>query len=294
MRRSEWLVAVARRWPGPWRVGLWLMARHRWRLPARYEWVRDALEHAIGPRGGYATWVPEVELYAPRFVVPATRMWEPVTSARFLGALATARRVVDVGAHIGLYTIAAARRLPPDGHVYAIEPDPVSVLLLRRNIRAHRLRNVTVHPWAAGAKPGPRTLYLTEHPTLAGMLSGFYVQPDATATHPVQIAVERLDDHIAAPVDLVKIDVEGAELEALEGMEGLLRESPRVQVCIEYNPDVWRRAGYDREALLPFLRACGLTRTTILDEDGGVAFPVEAVTTWPERAWWNLWTEKPA
>jgi FkbM family methyltransferase len=174
--------------------------------------------------------------------------------ARLLAALAPPGGVaVDAGAHIGYLTLELARAVGVDGRVYALEPDPAAAAALRSNLRRNRLGDrVIVVEQALGAEPGTAVLHLAgggEASSLAE-LPGFHARLD--------VRVTPLDELVGdAAVDLVKLDVEGAELEALRGMTRLLRRRPDVALVVECNPGRLTSLGTSAEELLAFLREEG-------------------------------------
>jgi FkbM family methyltransferase len=136
--------------------------------------------------------------------------------------------VVDVGAHRGLYTLWFATRVGGRGEVHAFEPNPLFHARLSA-IGAH-LPQVKFHPTALSSRHTTRALFV---PHLAGKpvpslgrlsLEGQF----ATVNHDsVAVSAERLDDiSFSKPPSLLKIDVEGHELEVLRGAERLLRQTP--------------------------------------------------------------------
>lgn len=135
----------------------------------------------------------------------------------------------DVGANVGFMTVIAARLVEGSGRVYAFEPVIENAVLLRQNVRRNRFRNVRVCATAVSKVSGSDRLMLAEY-SGGSALSIAELPPDAIGERPVQTA--SIDDLIASgfvPPSLVKIDVEGAELEVLEGMsETLKRHRPDV------------------------------------------------------------------
>jgi FkbM family methyltransferase len=121
---------------------------------------------------------------------------------------------LDVGAHVGHWTV---RLAPQARKVIAIEANPDTAGVLRINIAMNKLRNVAVHNVAAWDNDTNLALF-----NFAGVArsGGVRVREDPAGTIPGC----RLDTLLAAEqaVDLVKLDVEGADLHALEGMRGLL------------------------------------------------------------------------
>jgi FkbM family methyltransferase len=137
--------------------------------------------------------------------------------------------VVDVGANVGLFTLRMAWLTGPSGWVLALEPNPRVRALLEDNVAMNYATPwVTVSPTAAAASAEVRTLHLAER--FQGN-SSLVLQNDKYRRHfrvdtfeQVEVTTAPLDDVV--PLDrqlrLVKIDVEGAEAEVLEGMQSLI------------------------------------------------------------------------
>ncbi len=160
--------------------------------------------------------------------------------------------VVEVGANIGLHTLALSQAAPR-GHVYAFEPATRTVGHLRQNVDANQARNVTVVQSAVGDVSGTIELYVNREfaagslvvqrasPVLRAHLetaaSAHGPQPDDPTTTPwgefETVPVVRLDDFTRgmARVDLVKIDTEGHDMQVLSGAaEMLARLRPAVMM----------------------------------------------------------------
>jgi FkbM family methyltransferase len=165
--------------------------------------------------------------------------WEPENAAFLAEHLGPGQVALDVGAHVGHFTILAAARVGGSGRVLAFEPAPSNLERLRRNLALNDLgRPVEVLPVALSARRGTASFFDdggtdgTEFSMVAPRQEGSGRAFDA--------AVETIDDVCAARqierVDLVKIDVEGAEAEVLRGGERVLAASPRVTLLIELHP----------------------------------------------------------
>jgi FkbM family methyltransferase len=157
-----------------------------------------------------------------RVVYPLTewRHGHQEPELRQLAELAPLGRVsVDVGAWMGPWTRALARR---SSHVHAFEPQPGLAAFLRRVAAP----NVTVHEAAVGTAKGAATLVTDDRPgrdALARLGQDTVEGIDPAHRIERQVEVVALDDLALEDVGFVKIDVEGHELEALAGAEGLLR-----------------------------------------------------------------------
>jgi FkbM family methyltransferase len=146
---------------------------------------------------------------------------------------------LDVGANIGVLTIVLAR-LCRDGSVYAFEPGTSSYEYLARNVVAAGATNVTTEPLALSDVTGTLTLHMNAtHP--GGAHLGV---PDAHEKTHETVRVSRLDDWVKEQgldrIDVVKLDIEGAELLALDGATDVL-ERLRPTLVVECNPVALRR-----------------------------------------------------
>lgn len=145
---------------------------------------------------------------------------------------------VDIGANIGFYTLVAAHRLRGGrgGRVIAFEPNPTTLPRLRRNLALNDAAHVEVNAVALGDEDGVLPLYMPAD-ACHGETS---LRPQGWAGETVvfDVPVRRLDDVLPADlarIDLLKIDVEGAELLAFRGGEAALR-TYRPTVLMEINP----------------------------------------------------------
>lgn len=171
-------------------------------------------------------------------------------------AIPTGGTVVDVGANVGYNTVYASRRAGPHGRVVAFEPAADNARVLRENIVINALDNVEVHEVAVGRTRETRDLFLRGE--TSGVNSLFAQSVYATVTGVEKVRVVPLDDVVTGSADVVKIDVEGAELDVLGGMNRLLRH-PGIQLIVEWHPRLQEAAGYTAGALPRFLLDRGFT-----------------------------------
>lgn len=166
----------------------------------------------------------------------------------------------DCGANIGYFTLLAARLVGPAGRVDAFEPDPVNRARLEShiadNLRAGHDAPVRVHPVALASQPGTVTLFRAAGSDANhGMSSLFRDAAAGTAetSSSHQVPTARLDQLLAAPPDVVKIDIEGAEFDAIKGMAGILAGDRPPAMIIEHNPPSARAAGHTPADLFELL-----------------------------------------
>lgn len=155
--------------------------------------------------------------------------------------------IYDIGANIGIHSLILACE-HPDCQVHAFEPETLNFWKLLRNIELNKLKNITAHPIAAGAKREIR--YLSLQGYLSGLGQHSLQKTVSSLTTPVE--VWGLDSYIRKQKiprpDLVKIDVEGFELQVLKGMTHQLK-TKRPQFIIEVH-----EALTDRSKVESFLK----------------------------------------
>jgi FkbM family methyltransferase len=188
--------------------------------------------------------------YEPHVVAALSRLVQP-------GMVAC-----DIGSHLGYLTLVLARLVGPSGRVYAFEPLRRHVKLLRRTLARNRLAQVTVVAQAVGERTGLATLEEWPNDAMNRIAGGTAVWKGKT----VQVPMTTLDDWAARMgglerLDLIKLDVEGQELAALQGTAGLLRRCRTRIVCeihrrddVPYQPEevvAWLQAAQYDVTLIP-------------------------------------------
>jgi FkbM family methyltransferase len=147
--------------------------------------------------------------------------------------------VVDIGAHIGRYTIISSKRIGPNGKVVAIEADPSNFEMLNRNVNLNKLTNVTSLNYAVYSNQTKLKLYLP------GKQSGFTIYNTIMVNRGkhqgkfIEVNGNTLDNLLEqnkinfANINWIKIDVEGAEFEVLKGAQNVLSKSNDIAILIE-------------------------------------------------------------
>jgi FkbM family methyltransferase len=206
----------------------------------------------------------------------ATRGWEPELHAAVAPTIASGMAVLDVGAHVGLFTLTAALRVGPTGRVVAFEPSPQTLVSLRRHISLNGFDDrVEVVPAAVGDAEGEIPFFVhaeTQSASIArASLAELRPGDGAMAATEIRVPVVTLDgfcaQHGVGP-DRVKIDVEGAELRVLRGALELLHASADF-VC-EIHPAQLEAAGDSEEELIAFVEAQGRTLVKIDEREDGI------------------------
>jgi FkbM family methyltransferase len=195
--------------------------------------------------------------------------WEQLNVSLFREAIRPGMVVADVGAHIGYFALTAAKIVGPYGRVWAFEPNPDSLRYLRRSAERNGLvERVTALPIAVSDATGTAEFHLAPGNRMS---SGLFVKHDFERT--VRVETGCLDDLVRGAVDVMKMDVEGAEVRALRGMPRILRQLSTL--CIECNPPFLRSSGSSADELLELLDDAGL-KVQAIDERKRRLRPVEA------------------
>jgi FkbM family methyltransferase len=192
-----------------------------------------------------------------------------------LEALPPGGTMLDGGAYLGWVSLQAARAVGPGGRVVAVEPHPATAELLRRNVAANGCDGVVeVYRCALGAAPGRAAFHLSG----AGDTSSLHARVGDVET--VEVDVRAGDDLIGdAHVDVIKLDLEGGELDALRGLERTIaRSRDGLTLFCECNPALLAAAGASADSLVGWLHDAGL-QVGWVDEGAGTVVP------WGARAW---------
>lgn len=200
------------------------------------------------------------------------KSYEPDIYLPYAASIHEGMTVLDVGAHVGFFALAAAKRVGPLGKVVAFEPSPSTLRVLRHHVRLNRWDDrVTVEPAVVSSEAGSVTFY-TFDDSMAASLSKenvevLNVQRPERAT-PVEVPAVTLDEYCRArglAPNVIKIDVEGAELRVLRGAERLLRESNDLVIWCEVHPRQMENLGDDVAELAPYLEQLGYSLVPIAD-----------------------------
>jgi FkbM family methyltransferase len=255
------LRAAVRLLPGPTRSILALSAQGY--LPSRIYGNRVAQE--LAPRlftEGMPLYRGPYRLHVPLDLVPEYLSFEPMTVECFRKSLCAGMTVIDVGANAGYYTLEAARAVGNQGIVHAIEPCDANLALLERNIHSSGLHNIHVHACAAGAERSQRTFHITD----SSFDHGFYSHPIGNAVRGIIVQQIPLDELTDGPVDVIKIDVEGAEIDVLNGMTRIVRDNRRLSLFVEWSPLCMKEAGRAAHELPDRLQDLGFHDLSVLDD----------------------------
>ena len=220
------------------------------------------LYHAVlGGGRGIASTLPGGETVR---VLPEYRHigWNAVEYAAFRAAAAPGGIALDVGANVGAYALLFGAWVRPGGRVYAFEPSPAAYEGLRRHVELNGLMDV-VRPVRAAVADAEGT----------AALAGADQQGTSRLAHPEEggtmVETTTIDGFCAREgimPTLIKIDVEGWELEALRGArETIARGGDRLALFVEMHPTVWRERGLSADDVRAELDRQGLRAVPLRD-----------------------------
>lgn len=184
-------------------------------------------------------------------------VYDPLSTKIVVREIKMGNVVVDIGAHIGYYTLLFARLVGDRGKVYAFEPEPSNFNLLKQNIEINGYKNVALIQKAVSNENGITRLYLSEINTGAATIIG--TENDSQY---IEIETTTLDDFLMnseEEIDFIKIDIEGAESRAIEGMTSLLSRCEDLNIITEFNPILIEKSGIEPKEYLNLLSSYGFT-----------------------------------
>ncbi len=186
-----------------------------------------------------------------------TGRYEPQETQIALGLLGPGMIVADVGANWGYFTLVCANRVGRTGRVIALEPHPRLASMLAENVASNGLSQVEVHRVAAGAAAESKGFVAFDEQGGNWGVSRAAQGSEVPDFETEAVALDALlDDRRADRIDLVKIDIEGAEGEAIRGMAAGLERRRYRYVLVECHPVELERMGVSVEqCLAPFRRA---------------------------------------
>lgn len=169
--------------------------------------------------------------------------------------------VIDAGANVGFFTLFLSQCVGETGKVLAIEPGANNLPKLYKNIEQNRHKqNIVVCPFMLAAESGKAQFHLTRD---TGINSAWRSENTMTT---LEVQSTRLDCQCDETPKLIKMDIEGSELEALKGAEQLLQRHPPF-IVMEFNVDALKAMGTEPNEIRRFMVARGY-EMFVLSEHG--------------------------
>lgn len=190
------------------------------RILGRYKFYVDCRDRGLAPHlmldGYWEYWVSDF-------------MWRNIKPGQ---------TVVDVGANLGYYSVLMADLVGPTGQVASFEPNPRLCELLQRNIDINGFTQRTrCHARAVTARSNESLHFAVSmtDPKNGALLPALPGKQTRAGMMEMTVETTALDDLAIGPIDFIKIDVEGAEEAVWGGLQQTIRDSPEVQILLEFN-----------------------------------------------------------
>lgn len=217
-------------------------------------------------------------------------IYEPLAVKCFQDSVKIGDIVLDIGAHIGYYTLMAAKRVGSKGQVYAFEPNLDNCKLLTKNLKVNGYKNVILVNKAIADSTKKAKLFLSRVST--GMHSLIDIDNDSENT--TLIDTVSLDDFFGKTplrISVIKMDIEGGEFTALEGMTQILTKSKHMSIFTEFSPFSIKRAKKSPLGFLKLLQSYGFNLYGI-DEVKKLTLPINSIqsflSTCPVDRDWHI------
>lgn len=188
---------------------------------------------------------------------------ELLSSSIFSKIIPKGARVVDVGANIGYYVLIEARKAQK---IYAFEPEPRNAELLRKNLSLNSYQDrVEVYQCAVSDRMGSALLYISDLPNQHRLLNKFDTQRDKD----IEVETITLDEFLKdKEVDVVRMDLEGAEWLVIQGMKDVLRRTNKPLILfLEVHPALITNYGGQAVKMIEFILDSGFKITHLIAHD---------------------------
>lgn len=199
--------------------------------------------------------------------------FEPAETAIVQKYLKPGDTAIDIGAHIGYYTLLMSRLVSTNGLVVAFEPAPRNLEILRRNVDENAVKNATIHPTAVGSKPGMGRLYLSTNSV------DHHLFDAEESRESILVNTTSLDEHFAGTdinIDFIKMDIQGGEAEAIRGMTGLMEAGRIKTILFEFWPQGLCAAEADAKELIQVIESLNY-RIEEVQPDGLASIDITAL-----------------
>ncbi len=186
--------------------------------------------------------------------------------------------VLDIGANIGYFTLTFAKIVGPTGKVYAFEPNSENMNILKKNVEVNGYTNVIFIEKAVSNKNGKLRLYLSDDSSTRHSVH----KNEYCGSSFIEIDAVKLDDFfdVGQKVHFIKLDVEGAEFDALQGMSRLLGDNEKISMITEFTPTFLQNVNVNPGIFIDFLQKEGFQ---IYHANNGDPFVLEKVDEYVKK-----------
>jgi len=187
------------------------------------------------------------------------KCWEPQETEYFKKIVLEGMNVIDIGANIGYFSILFSKWIGDRGKVFAFEPDPKNYELLIKNIQANKCTNISPIKKAVSNYDGKTFLFLSDENIGDHRIFDANIFPGDEIRNKIEIESIRLDSFFLPEqeIDLIKMDIQGSEMLALEGMNQILSRNHKIFLFTEFWPIAIEKSGRSPKEYLEKLHQLG-------------------------------------
>lgn len=193
------------------------------------------------------------------------KAFEPMETKFFSTHIQPGQTVVDIGANIGYFTTLFSKKVGPKGSVIAFEPDRDNFALLKKNVELNNCSNVELVNSAVSDKDGSLRLFVSSEN------AGDHRSYDSGDGRPsYNVPCVRLDTFLNCrnkPISFIKMDIQGAEFAALNGMQETLNKNHGLTLVTEFQPNSLEDFGVSGQAVLDLLLSFGFILEEIQEKE---------------------------
>lgn len=184
-------------------------------------------------------------------------VFEPIFTSLFLDLVEPGATFLDVGANMGYYTLLGWREVGERGRVYAFEPDPNSISRLERNLKLNQANHVTVIGSAVSNLRGTAKFHVSSSEDANQGNASLVVESETALEVPTITLDEFLEEHQLRDVGLLKMDIEGGEALAVQGMTRSIQSGVFRAILLEMHRVPVASLGTSPERILATFSSCG-------------------------------------
>jgi FkbM family methyltransferase len=206
----------------------------------------------------------------------STNYYEIFSRKLFARKLKPGMIVIDAGAHIGLYSLIAARKMPGITKIFAFEPDLYNFRALTFNIARNKLTNIAPICKAVSNSVGEATFYRSSGTISSSLLE----RTDIGRYEKIRVQTTTIDHELdSAEIGsiILKLDIEGAEIKALQGMNETLERVKDIAMIIEMNQGALAKSKKSPKDLMDEIERLGF-KIWFIDECGKRLIPIKDFT----------------
>ena len=175
--------------------------------------------------------------------------------------------VIDIGAHVGYYTLLMAQLVGENGKVYSFEPDPVNFQLLKKSVEINGFENVVLIQKAVSNITDKVKLFLGDNDSA---INRIYDAKLGDAKESIDVESVTIDEYFKENdelVNFIKIDSEGSEVKIINGMKQFLSRNQELVMMTEFFPFLIKKSGDEPNQYLKSLEKSGFSLYNILDKN---------------------------